>query len=255
MAGGGFVVTYSERNPTTFERELKAQRFDSFGNKVGPEISVNETPTGTEIRQMVAGLSNGGFAVFWEGYFEANTAQSHQGRIFDASGTPVTSEIDIPVTLVGGVFTSNPVVTALTNGGFVMTYERSTTSLGHRARVYDNDGTLINDVDIGADSATFPLPVVSALPNGNFAVSWSVGNSVMVKLFTATGTPLISDFVAGSNFNSSIGATVIAPSTDGGFVVGGRGMTVLWRHQPSTQSPTLIQCWRQTPTSLTLAAY
>jgi hypothetical protein len=74
LSGGAFVVVFTDNQQLS--RGVKAQRFDSSGAKVGPEILVSSSTA----QASVARRPNGGFVVVWGGV---------QGQKFDASGERV----------------------------------------------------------------------------------------------------------------------------------------------------------------------
>lgn len=93
MAGSGnFVVVWSQRDIPMAENEVKARRYDSFGNALGPEFVVNTFSTGNQSFAKVAVQPTGTFIVSWQ-------SDGGDGDIltqrFDSAGQPVGGPIQV----------------------------------------------------------------------------------------------------------------------------------------------------------------
>src|ERR1051325_9399571 len=67
FSDGGFVVAWGSLDPSQdgSESAIKAQLFDSAGNKVGPEFRVNSQAAGSQFTASVATLGSDHFLVTW----------------------------------------------------------------------------------------------------------------------------------------------------------------------------------------------
>ncbi|HEX2652239.1 MAG TPA: cadherin-like domain-containing protein, partial [Xanthobacteraceae bacterium] len=117
LTNGNFVVTWLDAGGD--DGEIRAQMFDANGSKLGSEFVVNATTAGTQDAQSITALANGRFVVTWEDFSSGNG--EIKAQIFSDRGLPDGSEFVVNQTAVGDQYT--PSITALANGGFVVTWE------------------------------------------------------------------------------------------------------------------------------------
>lgn len=173
LADGGFVVAWTDQASGNWR--IKAQIFDASGSKVGTEFAASTltTPYGGEVGTSAITLTNGNFAIAWyEGY-------AQHIRVFTPTGTPVGAEITVPAYFGGAV--EGPELTALSDGGFVVTWvgNYGTNSDGSGSGIYfqayDAAGAPVGSVQLA--NATLAgdqiEPSVVALDNGGFAITWT----------------------------------------------------------------------------------
>ena len=226
LAGGAFVAIWSDRSGSGGDSAgfaLKAQLFDSAGNKAGGEFLVNTTVAGDQIAPSVATLASGRFLVSWATNGPSGTISA---QLFEADGTRVGGELTV------GTGPNSPEVVELAGGGFVIAWV-GPTILGFpgeiRAQIFDAAGN-----EVGAELAvnsnvlnTQRDPVIAALPDGRFVVAWTSFVSpgandfgIKAQIFEANGERfggefLVNQISAGSQQQPSI--TVLA---NGHFVIG-----------------------------------
>lgn len=95
---------------------------------------------------------------------------------------------EIPI--AGGVVFSQRVsVTALADGGYVVASIRPDGDFDAVFQIFNADGTVRGNSIVAnvADDFFQEDPQVLALPNGEFAVLWTLGASIYVQKFTSTG--------------------------------------------------------------------
>src|SRR5262249_58951935 len=99
--------------------------------------------------------------------FNTTAGRFIRAQFYDSDGTPIDTE----VTLVSANSMINPAVTALANGGFVVTWQ----GFNIRAQVFDQHGVAVAPAfDISPNSAnTLGSPDVAALDGGGFAIVWN----------------------------------------------------------------------------------
>ena len=109
--------------------------FDAGGATVGGELLVNTATTGDQGTPEITALANGGFVVTWSdsslgvgGATGDSSDRAVKAQVFDADGTTVGSEILVNTATAGGQFV--PEITALSNGGFVVTWEDFSLGVG-----------------------------------------------------------------------------------------------------------------------------
>lgn len=90
LAGGRFVVTWTDTNSDTGQSEVYSQVFKSNGGKLGTAELVHQG-TGEHSNSTVTTLSDGRYIVMWDDLSSLG-ANEVKGRIFNASGSPVGDE-------------------------------------------------------------------------------------------------------------------------------------------------------------------
>ncbi|WP_424971012.1 Ig-like domain-containing protein [Dinoroseobacter sp. S76] len=232
LADGGYISVWTstnQDNPGDFSVGVFAQRYDANGAVLGDEFLVNTTVTNSQSDASVAGLTDGGFVIVWDD----NTIDSIRLSRFDANGVETISELQVATDQSGSQF--EPHVTALSNGGYVVTWTSNGSggdgnSNAVKAQVYNAAGNavggeiLINEFTDGAQDSSR----VAALDNGRFAVVWEQndatdgdgsGASVSGRIFEANATPAGGEFQVNTFVNSTQSQPDIATLSNGDIVV------------------------------------
>ena len=164
----------------------------------------------------IGSLQSGGFVAAWV------SSQSVKAQLFDRHGEKVGTEF-----LVSGVGSSEPEVTGLAGGGFVVSWSDSDDSLiGVWARVFDASGNpvtgefLVNTETMGTESQ----PSIAALTSGGFVIGWSETNGlngssdIEAQIFDASGAKVGSEFAVNAASNQNQYFPVLGALPGGGFV-------------------------------------
>src|SRR5215475_1391691 len=232
LADGRFVVTWTNVNPNAADPAVAiGQVYNADGTKSGTEFQINTTNSGSDGLPRVTGLADGRFAVTWlfnpgpptnpnlDGVPDLNGVR---GQVFNADGTMSGSEFTTTATTFGP-----GVVTALADGGFVVSWENVDTSAQFdiRAQVYNADGTPRGAeqvvADLGATPGAVPAgsPTVAALPDGQFVVVWSDAG-IKAQVFNADGSEEGSAFFVNVPAAGSLDANpAVTALPDGRIVV------------------------------------
>lgn len=195
LAGGGYVVIWeSDQGNVIYQ-----QRYDASGNEVGGQTLVDDDLSGDQSDASVTGLKDGGYLVVWERDMGSHT--NLYAQRFNAGGNEVdidgvsaggNSQFVVQQNAVGNQFL--PVVTALSDGGFVIAWGTNDPAIdadtGIAARIYDasgfsSDEFIVNEVTSGTQRDV----TIAALENNRFVVGWvdqSVnGFDVKARVFDA----------------------------------------------------------------------
>lgn len=208
LADGGWLVTWDTREnfgSSSQNYNVYGQRFDSAGNLSGDPFRINTYTTQDQRFSQVAALKGGGFVAIWNSWGQDGDQWGTYGQLYDAAGNKLGTEFRASQSTIG--HQAWPQVTALQNGGYVVSYHVSDVSHGWssdiRARVFAADGTAVgNEFTVntyyptGDDS--FGYSKVAGLPGGGFAVAWTgsdalpYGNGdgreeIMLRLYDANG--------------------------------------------------------------------
>ena len=183
LADGGWLVLYPGGTSA-----LYAQRFDSSGQAVGGAATIAEGVSTTFYQGGTAtGLAGGGYVVTWESMSATPGHPDIHAQRFDAAGAPVGDEILVS-NLTDGPQVA-PSVTALQNGGFVITWASSSpdgSSSGVYAERFDANGVPQSntgwlDGGTGDDTVQWDGPQDARLSGwgGNDTLAGGSGNDVI----------------------------------------------------------------------------
>ena len=145
----------------------------------GAEFQVNTHINENQYEPSVTALTDGGFVVTWESYNQDGSGLGIYGQRYAADGTVAGAEFQV------NTYTDNvqyePSVTALTDGGFVVTWQSSGqdgSGYGVYGQRYAADGTAAGaEFQVNTHtSSTQSQPSVTALTEGGFVVTWGSDN-------------------------------------------------------------------------------
>jgi hypothetical protein len=255
LSNGGFVVTWEDSSAgvggatgDSSSTAVKAQVFLADGTRVGPELLVNTATAGFQGVQQITALANGGFVVTWEdssagvgGAAGDSSSRAVKAQVFLADGTRVASELLVNTATAG--FQGNPQITALANGGFVVTWPDQSLGDGGasgdssnsavKAQVFAADGTRVGS-EFRVNTATTGFqgfPQITTLANGGFVVTWrddsqgvggatgdSSNSAVKAQVFAADGTRVGSELLVNTATANAQDRSQITALANGGFV-------------------------------------
>jgi hypothetical protein len=205
------------------------QRFDSDGNTIGAEFTVNSYTSGNQSSITVSAASSGEFVVVWTSPESTgpDTDASIQGQRFSSNGSPLGLEFQLNSYTTGNqVF---PRIDHAPNGEFVVVWG-SAGSPGDDnyefsvvGRRFEANGAPIGS-DFQVNSGTFGSQIsadVAVGPAGEFMVAWGNGNaSIQAQRFHSDATPQGSQFQVDSYAPSLLlRYPNISSTTDGDFLV------------------------------------
>ena len=230
FADGGFVIVWGTLDPAQdgADSAIKAQRFDSAGNRVGPEFLVNSYAPGSQFTPAIAVSANGNFLVSWVSTDPAQDGSGNaiKAQLFDASGAMIGGEFLVNSQTLG--YQSVPNVTSLADGKFVVSWDDSS-SLDMKAQLFDADGAPIGGefrVNTNTNS-TQEFGDVVALADGGFVASWRTTDTsadgsdqaVKAQIFDASGARVGAEFLVNTAATGFQYSSSLAALPDGGFVV------------------------------------
>lgn len=202
--------------------------------RISLESTVNTLATGSQYLPVAAGFAGGGFIVTW---LTSDTTQDGSGTAikaqrYDANGTKLGGEFLVNTSGVGNQTAQS--VTTLPGGGFVITWQTSdTTQDGSgsaiKAQIFDANGVKVGSEFLVETNTTAnqTAPSIASLSDGSFIIGWGTsdstqdgaGSAVKAQRYSATGTPVGSEFLLNSTPSpGSEGRVSIAALSSGGFV-------------------------------------
>jgi hypothetical protein len=183
LAGGGWVVTWASYKPS-YGYAIHQQRYGANGFPVGAETMVDSIRYGAQ-RPSVTALPDGGWIVTFLGYgsnpIPGDDVEIFQQR-YDADGW--TIDFPTQVNTVMGDTQSFPRVTALKDGGWVVTwssYTGDSSSLGIRQQRYAANGQKLGtEIQVNTtETADQYISSIIALPDGGWLVTWTSNPSII----------------------------------------------------------------------------
>jgi len=258
LPNSGFVITWqSAPRWDWWDWDVMAQVFTPNGSKSGDEIFVNIT-SNPQINPQVTALSNGSFIITLQDFIGNSAFGSYEikAQLFAANGSKIADEF-----LVNTATTdeqSKPLITELSNGGFVIVWEDKSKGVGGasgdadgiaiKAQVFAADGSKVEDERLVNTAARGDQsdPQIAVLPNGGFVITWqdasagvagatgdNSGLAVKAQIFTANGSKveneiLVNTTTQGNQWEPQITALpnngFIITWTDENWGVGGQGL-------------------------------
>ena len=121
LADGGYVVAWEQYNADGSDG-VYFHRFDANGLRYNyDDTQVNTTTIGDQFAPSVTGLDTGGFVVVWTSFGVDGSGYGVVAQVYDADGNPVGPETQVNAN--GYLTQEAPHVTALSDGGFAVTWQ------------------------------------------------------------------------------------------------------------------------------------
>jgi Ca2+-binding RTX toxin-like protein len=237
LAGGGFVVLFSDYRDGQSWSQAQAQIFDSEGNAVSGQFEVGTNPEGGQDNLAVAALPSGGFVVTWNNGWSGKvpTVSDIRAQIYDSTGAKLGAEIIVPST--HNWMQRDPAVAVLEDGGFVIAFTDANGAAVLVQRFDPAGGRIGDTVRVSPNVGHLKFdPTVTGLAGGGFAISWTEGvgygggdpnpMDIKVRVYNSSGSPVGDAFVAHDELLGGQRMGIVIPLEDGGFVV-------TWNEHPS----------------------
>ena len=182
LAGGGFVVTWTSSTSGSAGdgsgQGIFAQRYDAAGNPVGSEFLVNTGVSGDQRESVVAGLADGTFVVAWTDRAALDASSwGVFGQHFAADGTPLGEQFRVNESTSSNQY--EPAITAIDNGGFVISWRddsgRDGSGAGVFGQQYDASAARVDgefQVNTEFSSSQYE-PALTHSAGGGFVALWS----------------------------------------------------------------------------------
>lgn len=229
LEDGGFVVSWESVDQDGNGAGIFGKRYDASGNTVEwrkLDKLINTHTLGDQSSPTIATLKDGGFIVVWVSDEQDGSSSGIYAQRYDIKGVAQGGEFRVNIFATD--LQVDPSVTALANGGFVVSWtsrEQDGDGLGIYAQRYDSTG-VAQDSEFRVNTYTNGhqwLPSIAALKKGGFVTTWtssdSDGTDVYAKLYDDNGVALNDEFLVHSSSAGSQGTQSIAALENGGFVV------------------------------------
>ncbi|WP_432612373.1 hypothetical protein, partial [Azospirillum brasilense] len=186
----------------------------------GSEILVNTTVTSDQHQPSVTVLANGTQLVTWASNGQDGSGYGVYARLLDGHGQPLGDEFRVNASTDKSQ--SNPKVTGLGNGGFMVVWDEvdavsqpDIRNSGVYARFYDAAGNAVgSEWKLAVSYAAYSE--AAQLADGSAVMVWLQNGTVWGQRFAANGTPLTGIFSLGISNGASLNVTGLA---GGGYAV------------------------------------
>jgi parallel beta-helix repeat protein len=227
LTDGRFVVVWQSLYQDGQDAGIIARLYNSNGQPLGGEILVNTTTKDAQDTPSVAALADGGFVVTWQSRDFGGTEYDIFAQRYNASGIAVGSEFRVNSYLKG--FQTNSAVTALNNGGFVVTWQsegQDGSEEGIYAQRYSSNGSRIGgEFRVNTTTSNFQDdPAITTLNDGSFVVTWQSDGQdgdqygIYGQRYDSNGNTLGGQFLINNQTVGSQNRPSINALSNGGFV-------------------------------------
>ena len=225
LANGNIVMTWTDTSRTgdDFGDAVRGQIVDVNGNKIGGEFLVNTTKSANETEPQTTALANGGFVVTWQDSARSGDIRAQR---FNADGSKAGGEFVVNTTTRGTQ--DAPVITSLSNGGFVVSWEDLNSTGGDiKARIFNASGVGGSEFVVNTTTTSGQFaPTITSLLDGGFVVSWEDDSgtngdaaAIRAQMFNAGGNRVGDEVVVNVPNGGEQDAPTITALAGGGFVV------------------------------------
>ncbi len=228
LEDNGYVVTWSSENQDGSGYGIYARTYNNNGEAVSAEVQVNTTTLNDQTAPEVTGLSNGNYVATWTSDGQDGSGLGVYAQVMDANNQPVGTEFKVNSYNTNDQ--SQPAVTSLNNGTFVVTWQstgQDGSQEGIYAKVFNNDGTLVKDEfrvnTVAAEDQT--RSEVAAMKDGGFVVTWTSGlndadhHGIAVQRYDKDGNAVGTERVVNTVATGEQGYSSVVGLDDGSYAV------------------------------------
>jgi Ca2+-binding RTX toxin-like protein len=199
--------------------------------RLGSEFLVNSSTSSDQSLPTITTLASGRLVVSWADYGgSADTGRYLiKAQILSATGAKIGGEFLVNAPTFN--FISEPTISSLASGGFVVSWVDSDASgLGIQAQVFDASGAKIGS-ELRVNTTTFASqenPRVTSLASGGFVVTWDDLSrqggdtslaSIRAQIFDGSGAKVGTEFLVNTTTLANQNVPTITSLASGGFVV------------------------------------
>ncbi len=229
LADGGFVITWQSEGQDDSGEGVYGQIFNPQGDTVNEEFPVNIYTENNQRNQQVTALADGSFVVTWQSDEQDGSGDGIYAQIFNPQGETVGEEFQV------NNYTEddqrNPKITALADGGFVITWQsddQDDSGEGIYAQIFNPEGEKLLENEFQVNTYTENdqrNQQITALADGGFVITWQSegqdgsGDGVYGQIFNPQGDKVGEEFPVNTYTENDQRNQQITALVDGGFVI------------------------------------
>ncbi len=194
----------------------------------GVETRANTYTTDQQYASSVTTFSNGGFVITWTSVGQDGDGWGIYAQAYDAAGQPVGTEVHVSTATASNQSAS--VVTSLTDGGYVVTWQSANqdgNSDGIYAQRYDAWGIPVGgETRINSTTALSQAsPSVTGLSDGGYVVTWTsdsqdgAGYGVYAQRYDETGGTVGGEVRINTTTTGDQSTSDITELSGGGYLI------------------------------------
>ncbi len=230
-ASGDFIIAWNAWDSDAGGEDIYLRRYAADGTPLSGEIKINTYTESRQVYPVVALKDDGSFIVIWES-FHGNNDWRVAGRVFDASGNPITDEFDVnQITPVGEMS-----LAVEKNGDFTVAYSSALTGYDVYARQYTADGTPRgNEVLLHSPDYLYAALAPEFVTDGNkhYVLAWHAipqlpdtdNREIYAQFFDPNLSPTCDPFRINTTTDGVQRSPSIAMNKHGDFVIAWYGDT------------------------------
>ncbi len=190
--------------------------------ELGEEFRVNSYVFNDQFVAAGAQLMNGKFVIIWESLGQDGDTYGLYGQMYHSDGSRYNAEFRVNTNTVG--IQSNPAITGLLDGGFVVVWQSTQTGIWNvYGKIYNIDGIPYGEeLQLTSTSYTSADVSVAALSNGGFVIVWNADLSsrdVYAQTYRSNGVKYGPQVMVNSYVNGWQAFPTVSSFSNGGFVV------------------------------------
>jgi hypothetical protein len=223
---GDFVVVWSSLYSVASQYDVRGQRFDARGDRIGTEFAVNASLAGGQFARGVAISDTGRFVVTWNG--DDGGLFGVFARLFDRDGTPIGLDFAVNVYTTGAQDRASPAMDAA--GNFVIVWDsrfQDGSEYGVFGRRFDAAGAGIGgEFRVNLTTAGNQKgPAVDMAADGSFVVAWTSygqdgsAGGVFGRRYDPAGAPVGGELQLNTYTTGDQAGPTLDADEQGGFVV------------------------------------
>ncbi|WP_201863600.1 calcium-binding protein [Microvirga soli] len=235
LAGGEWLVTWTSTDQDGSGYGIYQQRYNADGTPKAGEQKVNALVAGNQVQPSVTTLEDGGWIVTWASNDQDGSGYGIYQQRYNADGTSRGGERLVNTETTG--HQSRPSVTALEDGGWVVTWqsEQDGSGTGIYQQRYDKDGNPLRgeqQINVYESDGQFD-PSVAGLAGGGWITTWtSQGQDGSDTGVFQRHAKSVAAFGAGKEYGSGTSENDVFQVRNGGLTAGdsleaGQGIDVL----------------------------
>ncbi|MDD7805538.1 MAG: Ig-like domain-containing protein, partial [Endozoicomonas sp. (ex Botrylloides leachii)] len=231
LDNGGFISVWRTNNSSSStggdgsHNSIKAQRFDTDGEKVGSEFLVNTNTSNEQTQPSVTTLTDGDVLITWSSTHSGS--YRIYGRRFDQDGNAQTS--DMVLFESSGTHQYDPDISALEDGGFIVSWEDASLDSsrhGIYSQRFSAENVGYGQVKVNSYTAENQYNSSTAgLADGGYVIAWqgegadqTGDNGIYLRRYDANGET-VAEVTVNETLSGDQNRAQVTALADGGYVV------------------------------------